>query len=206
MDGNGVAPYTDWTPTGGANPAYLDPTSGGKAFYTANLLRPYVGYGAINYSCSCGEANYNSLQTQVNRRFGKRLQFGANWTWSKTMAYTRGPWTPDYLQYAEVGSDRPQVVNINYSYQIPDGSRFWKNKFTTARPRRLAFQRRSRSSCPGTPLTVTCAAQSAPIGYWTGTPHRTGIPFRCQMATPTRSSPSGSAATGHCAARAAIIR
>jgi len=33
----------------------------------------------------------------------------------------------------------------------------------------------------GTPLTVTCAAQSAPIGYWTGTPTG-GIPFRCQMA------------------------
>jgi hypothetical protein len=80
VDMNGVAPLTDWTPSGGVNSAYLDPTTAGKAFYTANLLRPYVGYGAINYSCSCQNANYNSLQTQVNRRFGRRLQFGANWT------------------------------------------------------------------------------------------------------------------------------
>jgi hypothetical protein len=83
VDGNSIAPYTEWTPTGGVNTALLDPTSGRKAFYTANLLRPYAGYGAIDNSCSCGEANYNSLQTQVNKRFGHRLQFGANWSWSK---------------------------------------------------------------------------------------------------------------------------
>ena len=59
VDGNSIAPYTEWTPTGGINTALLDPTSAGKAFYTANLLRPYVGYGAIDNSCSCGEANYN---------------------------------------------------------------------------------------------------------------------------------------------------
>jgi hypothetical protein len=191
VDGNGVAPFTDWTPAGGANQAYIDPTSGGKAFYTANLLRPYVGYGAINYTCSCGEANYNSLQTQVNRRFGKRLQFGANWTWAKTMSYTRGPWTPDYLQYAEVGSDRPQVVNINYSYQIPDGSRFWKNKLTTSLLDGWRFNGITKFMS-GTPLTVSCAAQSAPIGYWTGTPTG-GIPFRCQMANSEPFLASGAA-------------
>jgi hypothetical protein len=191
VDGNGVAPYTDWTPTGGANPAYIDPTSGGKAFYTANLLRPYVGYGAINYTCSCGEANYNALQMQVNRRFGKRLQFGANWTWSKTMSYTRGPWTPDYLQYAEVGSDRPQVVNINYSYRIPNGSRFWKNKLTETALDGWHFNGITKLMS-GTPLTVTCAAQSAPIGYWTGTPTG-GIPFRCQMVNSSPFLGSGAA-------------
>ena len=183
IDGNGVMPYTDWTPTGGTNTAYLDPTSGGKSFYTANLMRPYVGYGAINYSCSCGEANYNSLQLQVNRRFGKRLQFGANWTWAKTMSYgTRSPWTPDYLQYAEVSSDRPQVVNANYSYQIPDGSRFWRNQFTRVLLDGWHFNGLTRLMS-GTPLTVTCTANSAPIGYWTGTPTG-GIPLRCEMTTP----------------------
>jgi hypothetical protein len=32
----------------------------------------------------------------------------------------------------------------------------------------------------GTPLTITCQATGAPIGYWTGTPTG-GIPFRCQQ-------------------------
>lgn len=182
VDLNGVAPYTDWTPTGGANAKYLDPTSGGKAFYTANLLRPYVGYGAIQYSCSCGSANYNSLQTQVNRRFGKRLQFGVNWSWSKTLSYTRNPWTPDYLTYAEVSSDRPQVVNVNYSYQVPDGSRLWKNAVTKVLLDGWHFNGVAKFMT-GTPLTVSCTASGAPIGYWTGTPTG-GIPFRCQMNTP----------------------
>jgi hypothetical protein len=197
VDGNSIAPYTEWTPTGGINTALLDPTSGGKAFYTANLLRPYVGSGAIDNSCSCGEANYNSLQTQVNKRFGRRLQFGANWSWSKTMSYgTRSPWTADRLQYAEVSSDRPQVVNLNYSYQIPDGSRFWKNKFTEILLDGWHFNGVTKLMS-GTPLTVTCTANSPPIGYWTGTPigsgQGTGIPFRCEMANPSPFLPSGAA-------------
>jgi hypothetical protein len=190
--GNGVMPYTDWTPTGGANAAYIDPTSGGKAFYTANLMRPYAGYGVIDYSCSCGESNYNSLQTQVNRRFGKRLQFGANWTWAKTMTYgTRSPWTPDYLQYTEFGGDRPQVVNISYSYQVPDGSRIWKNALTKAVLDGWHFNGITKFMS-GTPMTVACTAQSAPIGYWTGTPTG-GIPFRCEMANSNPFLPAGSA-------------
>jgi hypothetical protein len=189
IDLNGIAPYTLWTPTSGVNTAYLDPTNK-AAFYTANLLRPYAGYGAINYSCSCGEANYNSLQTQFNRRFGRRLQFSANWTWSKTMSYTRNAWTSDYLAYAEVSADRPQVVNLNYSYQIPDGSRFWKNAVTKAVLDGWHFNGVTKLMS-GTPLTVGCSANSAPIGYWTGTTTG-GIPFRCQMATSNPFLASGS--------------
>src|SRR5206468_2966466 len=42
LDLNAVAPYTIWTPTGGANPKYLDPTSnnrGTAGFYSTNLIR-----------------------------------------------------------------------------------------------------------------------------------------------------------------------
>jgi hypothetical protein len=181
VDINGVKPYTTWTPAGGANPAYLDPTTRGTAFYTANLLRPMAGYGSILAACSCGEANYNSLQAQFNKRFGSRLQFGANWTWSKTLTYTRNPWTPDYLTYAEVGSSRPQVVNIHYSYRVPDGSRVWRNAVTRAVLDGWRFNGITKF-LSGTPLTVACSAQSAPIGYWTGTPTG-GIPFRCDTAS-----------------------
>ena len=197
VDGNSIAPYTEWTPTGGTNTALLDPTSGGKAFYTANLLRPYPGYATVDVSCSCLDANYHSLQTQVNKRFGRGLQFGANWSWSKTMSYaTRSPWTPDYLAYAEVGSDRPQVVNINYSYQIPDGSRIWKNQFTKVLLDGWHFSGVTKLMA-GTPLSVGCSANSPAIGYWTGTPIGsavgTGIPFRCEMATPNPFIPAGTA-------------
>jgi hypothetical protein len=178
-DRNGVPPYTTWTPTGGANPAYLDPTTGGRSFYTANLIRPYSGYGTILTSASSGQANYHSLQTQVNRRFGRRLQFSANWTWSKTMTFTRQPWTPDYLTYAEVSSSRPQIVNLNYSYRVPNGSRIWPNPITRTALDGWNFSGIAKF-LSGNPLTVGCSAQSAPIGFWTGTPTG-GIPFRCQM-------------------------
>jgi hypothetical protein len=187
IDRNGVAPYTTWTPTGGANPKYLDPTTrtaaapNGSAFYQANLLRPIVGYSAINTTSSGGSANYNSLQTQFNKRFGRRLQFGANWTWSKTLTFTRNPWTDDYITYAEVSGSRPQVVNINYSYNLPKFSRIWKNSVTQMVLDGWKFNGITRLMS-GNPLTVTCSASGAPIGYWTGTPTG-GIPFRCDMLT-----------------------
>ena len=182
VDINGVAPLTVWTPAGGANPKYLDPTTAGRAFYTANLIRPYVGYGQILASCSCLNFNYHSLQTQVNRRFGKRLQFGANWTWSKTMGYSRSPWTPDRLAYAEVAGGRPQVVNANYSYEVPKVSRLWNNALTRAALDGWRFNGIVKLMS-GTPLTVGCGSSGAPIGYWTGT-LTGGIPFRCDMADP----------------------
>jgi hypothetical protein len=190
-DRNGVPPYTTWTPTGGANPAYLDPTTGGRSFYTANLIRPYSGYGTILTSASSGQANYHSLQTQLNRRFGRRLQFSANWTWSKTMTFTRQPWTPDYLTYAEVSSSRPQIVNLNYSYRVPNGSRIWPNPITRTALDGWNFSGIAKF-LSGNPLTVGCSAQSAPIGFWTGTPTG-GIPFRCQMTGADLWLPDGAA-------------
>src|SRR5262249_2552217 len=53
-DANAVPPYTTWTPDGGANKLFLDPTSannGTGAFYATNLIRAmtkYMGYGTIN--------------------------------------------------------------------------------------------------------------------------------------------------------------
>jgi hypothetical protein len=106
------------------------------------------------------------------------------------MTYTRGPWTPDYLSYAEVGSSRPQVVNISYSYLVPDGSRIWKNAFTKTVLDGWHFNGITKLMS-GNPLTVSCSAVSAPIGYWTGTPTG-GIPFRCQMAGTNPFLPTGS--------------
>jgi hypothetical protein len=70
-------------------------------------------------------------------------------------------------------------VNANWTYAIPDGSRFWDNSFTrhalndwhVAGIGTLYF---------GQPLTIGCQAVNAPAGYWTGTPTG-GIPFRCQQ-------------------------
>ncbi len=105
-DLNTVPLYTDWKPTPGPTTnscgmvtAYLDPTASavtpgtctGGAFLNSNLIR-----GALNYEGWSGrstsapiraKAITTPLQTQFNKRFGKRLQFGANWTWSKALSY-----------------------------------------------------------------------------------------------------------------------
>jgi hypothetical protein len=190
MDLNAVAPLTDWTPTannGSPGPVakYLDPTSGNGgtgAFYSTNLVRAlaggYSGWGSIPSYTQIGESNYNALQTQFNKRLGRRLNTTANWTWSKTLLYTRSQWVSDELT-KNVTSNRPQAVNVTVGYDVPNASRYWKNAVT----KNLldGWHLASVGSFySGTPLTVTCTASSAPIGYWTGTPTG-GVPFRCQQ-------------------------
>ena len=183
-DFNGVAPYTDWTPSGGSVKKYLDPTSGSggtAAFYSANLIRSLSGgynYGSISTWTQIGESSYNSLQVQVNRRFGSRLQFGTNYTWSKTITYNHNQYLPDYL--TKNVTNRPHVVNVNFGYKVPDGSRLL-NRNVIARGLMDGWNVNGIGAFfVGTPLTVGCAATGQPIGYWYGTPANTpGL--RCQM-------------------------
>ncbi len=190
-DFNAVAPYTTWTPSGCAapvnggcpNPTYFDPTSsngGTGGFYSTNLIRALAGgyrYGSITTFTSLGESYYDALQVQLNRRFASRLQFGLNYTWSKTIVYNHTMWLPDYLTKAVV--NRPQAVNINFGYDIPNGSSLWKNSFTkqVLDGWHLAGV---GTFYYGNPLTVNCSATGAPIGYWTGTPTGIGT-MRCGM-------------------------
>ncbi len=182
-DANSVPPLTTWTPQGGPNKTYLDPTSannGTGAFYGVNLIRglqKYEGYGSISTYTSAGESSYNSLQAQVNKRFNKRYQFSVNYTWSKTIIFSRQQWIPDNLTKNVV--NRPHAVNLNFGYDIPKGSKLWSNWFTKGALDGWRFNGVG-AFFSGTPFTVGCTATAPPIGYWTGTPTG-GIPFRCQM-------------------------
>src|SRR5215471_5424320 len=44
---------------------------------------PFLGAGFFWYTA--GNSSYNALQFEVNRRFSKRLQFRANYTWAKNL-------------------------------------------------------------------------------------------------------------------------
>ena len=188
---NAVAPYTDWLPTPNASTtaqgqvkAFLDPTSkngGTAAYYTTNVIRalaaPFPGYGTINLFNNNGESYYDSLQVQVNKRFGKRLQFSGNWTWAKQITYSHSQFLSDSLTRNVAG--RPQAVNATFGYSIPNGSSLWKNPVTTAV---LDGWHLSGVTAffMGTPLTIGCAASGAPIGWPTGTP-ADAPGMRCQM-------------------------
>lgn len=128
---------------------------------------------------SNGESLYDALQAQLNRRFGNRFRFGANYTWSKTIAYSRQQWVSDQLLKDIAAGTRPQAANINFAYAIPGGSKLWNNKFTKIVSDDWHVEGVLTFSY-GVPLTISCAAAGAPIGYWTGTPTG-GLPFRCQQ-------------------------
>jgi hypothetical protein len=189
IDFNAVKPYTIWSPTannGAPGPVakYLDPTSSGGGtggFYSTNLIRALSGgynWGAIQGYTQDGESNYHALQLAINRRFSKRFQLGGNYTWSKTITYNRNQWVDDKL-LKNVTSNRPHAVNVNWGYDIP-GITKWANNLVT----RTVFDGWHFSGVGtfyyGQALAISCSANGAPIGYWTGTPTG-GFPFRCQQ-------------------------
>jgi len=136
----------------------------------------YRGFGQIPIWTYIGTNSYHSLQAQINRRMG-RLQWGANYTWSRTTIYNFNQWVNSQLGKEVV--NRPHAVNLNFGYEIPANRFSRSNVFTRAA---MEGWRISGFGAfyAGTPYSVGCSAQNAPPGYWTGTPTG-GIPFRCQM-------------------------
>jgi len=112
--------------TGSVNPPGNLPSSANSADY-----RPYPNYSAVNVPNHVVWANYNSLQAQWNKQTGS-LVYGANYTWSKSMG-VRGNWDTGSIadpidphhDYGIVSFDRPQAVNLTYSYQ--EGIKFRGN-------------------------------------------------------------------------------
>jgi hypothetical protein len=117
----------------------------------------------------------------VIRRFAKRLQLGGNYTWSKTIIYTRQQFVSDYLT-KNVATNRPHAGNINWGYDIPSLAKYFDN--TVSRHIFDGWHASGEATFFfGQALTIGCTANNAPPGYWTGTPTG-GLPFRCQMNGP----------------------
>jgi len=101
----------------------------GKNAYATNYLAPYWGYDQIEYYKFDGTSNYNSLQSSLQRRFGKTLTIGAVYTWSKSMTTSTNdesyvdPYNPKKYNYQVAGWDRTNVAAINYVYDLPAFSR-----------------------------------------------------------------------------------
>ncbi len=112
-------------------PSNFDPTTPGKALPAA-FLRPVVGYNNVYDLEGASSSNYNSLQVTGRRRFSHGLQFGASWTWSKSMDYNDNDTdnvtslvNARVWNYGLASFDRTHVVTINYIWDIP-GVR-WRN-------------------------------------------------------------------------------
>jgi Carboxypeptidase regulatory-like domain len=114
-----------------------DPTLTGTTPLPDNFLRPYRGYGNINYIEFAGSSNYHSLQVQANRRVTTSLAFGLSYTWSKAMDLVDGnnnnvnPFLdPNIRNYGKAGFDRTHNFAFNYIYKLPGLSRYWQNALT----------------------------------------------------------------------------
>jgi hypothetical protein len=113
-----------------------------------------------------------------------RLQWNTNYTWSREITYLLNPTLSPYSQWIDPKitknvANRNHAINVNFGYDIPNGSQLWRNAFT----RQVLDGWRISGGFAifsGLPMTVACSAQNQTPGYWTGTPTG-GIPFRCQM-------------------------
>jgi hypothetical protein len=96
-----------------------------------DFLRPYQGFGQIQYIEPSTSSNYHSLQTSLNRRFYKGLLLGVNYTWSKVLGTQSndlpgitGFGAPHVLDnrranYGPLDFDRRHNFNVNWVYELP---------------------------------------------------------------------------------------
>jgi hypothetical protein len=104
-----------------------------------NFLRPLPGHGSVTYRENSGLSNYHALQTSLNRRFVKGLQFGVAYTWSKAMDYTSGdngqlPMFRPYRVwvYGKASFDQTHMFVANYTWDLPKASKIAPGKLTRA--------------------------------------------------------------------------
>jgi hypothetical protein len=117
------------------NPQNADPRNPTSA-KPSEFLRPFVGYQDITIRSHFGTAHYNSLQVQLNRRYINGLQFAVAYTLAKTISFGPNTDPPTYnpLRPGDAWNVAPyeptQLHNlvINYTWDLPKGSRMWDNK------------------------------------------------------------------------------
>jgi Carboxypeptidase regulatory-like domain/TonB-dependent Receptor Plug Domain len=119
-------------------PQNQDPTTGRPLI--DNFFRPYRPYTTITYREHAGTSNYHSLQVQGNRRFSRGLQFGAAWTWSKTMDYSSETGAVAWARFAprrdwnygKALFDRTHILALNWQWDVPRASTLANNGFVRA--------------------------------------------------------------------------
>jgi hypothetical protein len=104
-----------------------------------DLRVPYIGYAdeAEQYTAE-GISNYNALQAHIEKRLSRGVSFGVSYTYSRSMdeqsalgLFYNGN-NPLNLKsaYGLSDFDRPNVINIDYHYELPKfvGGHSWKSE------------------------------------------------------------------------------
>jgi TonB-dependent receptor-like protein len=113
------------------HPENRDPTGSATALLPPEFLRPYRGYQNIRVRGNSGNANYHSLQIQVNRRYIKNVQFGATYTLQRArgvadedpgnLSYTVD--RPISFYYGNLAQSQTHNLGIHYMWDLPKSSR-----------------------------------------------------------------------------------
>jgi hypothetical protein len=133
-----VASYLNCT---AATPCFAGPSSPNKVSITPpinntansnrlNVLRPYTGYGPGLFFIDSFTSNYNSLQTQLQKRFSGNSLVNISYTWSHGLTTdpadrsTGGAALPQVTgdfrgNYGPTVADRRHVVTANFVYDLP---------------------------------------------------------------------------------------
>jgi hypothetical protein len=99
------------------------------------FLRPYRGYQDITIRSHFGNAYYNSLQVQMNRRYVNGLQFAVAYTLAKTISLGSNADPPSFnplrggaaWNVAPYESTQLHNLVVHYTWDVPKGSRMWNN-------------------------------------------------------------------------------
>ncbi len=96
------------------------------------FLRPIIGFGDITITEPSGQSSYNSLQTQLTRRFTGNFELAGSYTWARGYAnfFTNAVGNSTIYQSNPIGADasktrnniQEHVVQASYTIDIPPGS------------------------------------------------------------------------------------
>jgi hypothetical protein len=119
------------------HPENRDPVTGNR--FGDDFLRFYRGFGDINTVMYSGNANYNSLQVQINRRHAPTFQYGIAYTWSKTLDYANDDssdvfFSRPYKQfnYGPADFDQAHIFTANYIWNLPSIGRLLNQSLVKA--------------------------------------------------------------------------
>lgn len=105
-----------------ANPAVYIPGQSTEANTQQRRINP--NFGSVGLFASDYHQNYNALQLDLEKRFGRGISLTANYTWSKMMD-DLGSSTPSTdpfnreFDYGPSNDDVPNVVNFSAVWQVP---------------------------------------------------------------------------------------
>jgi hypothetical protein len=104
------------------NAANADPTNGGKTLPDILLRTTYPSFNTINGYNHLGSSSYEALTASLQQRFSHGLALGVAYTYSHALGLASyNPVVPNNYtwNYGNQGFDRPQNLQVNWSYEIP---------------------------------------------------------------------------------------